>query len=53
MLETLYSNGSTVVRFDPSTQTAETTDRGRLPTLDEIARKRARDRYLGPESEAF
>lgn len=46
MLETIYSNGSTIVKLDPLTHSVETSDRGKLPTLDEIARDRAYRRYM-------
>lgn len=47
MLETIYSNGSTIVKLDPETGSAETTVKGQtVPTLDAIARDRAYRRYM-------
>lgn len=46
MLETIYSNGSTIVKIDPETSTVETSDRGIVRSLDDIARDRAYNRYM-------
>ena len=45
MLETIYSNGQTIVKLDPETGSAETTVNGQ-PTYSEIVKVKAYRRYL-------
>lgn len=48
MLDTLYSNGSTIVRYDTDSHSTVTTEKGKLPTLDDLARQRALNVYMMP-----
>lgn len=45
-LESIYSKGGIVVHYDTNSREAYTTDRGKVPSLDEIARERAYARYM-------